>query len=159
MEATIKLTVNGQERSVNSEPQRPLLDVLREDLELTGTKYGCGEARCGACTVLVDGKRVYSCRTAVEDVAGKKILTIEGVSKGGALNPVQEAFLAEDAFQCGYCASGMIMSAVALVAEKPDATEAEAQAWMNRHICRCCSYASISKALHRCLEGGKGGQP
>src|SRR5262245_35668046 len=113
MSATFNLTVNGQKHSVKSEPQRMLLDVLREDLQLTGTKYGCGETRCGACSVLVGGKRVFSCRTPIEDVADKSILTIEGLCAGDKLHPVQEAFLEENAFQCAYCTSGMIMAAVA----------------------------------------------
>src|SRR3954447_24252216 len=105
MSASFKLTVNGQERSITTDPSRPLLDVLREDLQLTGTHYGCGEARCGACSVLVDGKRVFSCRTAIEDVAGKQIRTIEGLASGDELHPVQEAFVEENAFQCAYCIS------------------------------------------------------
>src|SRR5688572_6969678 len=130
MEA-IKFTVNGQERSVETDPTRPLLDVLREDFQLTGAKYGCGEARCGACTVLVDGKRVFSCRTGVEEVAGKKVLTIEGLGQGDQLHPVQEAFVRESAFQCGFCTPGMILSAVQLLEEKPKASAQEIRAWMN----------------------------
>src|SRR5882724_11743625 len=125
MSASFSLTVNGQKRSVTSDPQRPLLDVLREDLQLTGTKYGCGEARCGACSVLVDGKRVFSCKTAIEDVADKSIRTIEGLAQGDKLHPVQEAFLEENAFQCAYCTSGMIMAAVALLEANPKPNDAE----------------------------------
>src|ERR1700755_313451 len=100
MQATFKFSVNGRQHSVTTDPQRPLLDVLREDLQLTGTKYGCGEARCGACSVLLDGKRVFSCRTPVENAADKTVLTIEGLAEGDKLHPVQEAFLEENAFQC-----------------------------------------------------------
>jgi aerobic-type carbon monoxide dehydrogenase small subunit (CoxS/CutS family) len=147
MQQTIRLTVNGTAHSVTTDDRRPLLDVLREDLRLTGTKYGCGEGQCGACTVLVDGRRVYACRMAVSGVAGKSIRTIEGVAEGDKLHPVQEAFLAESGFQCGYCTPGMVMSAVALLEERPNASDSEIQDWMNRQICRCCSYANITKAV------------
>src|SRR5438045_4611411 len=113
MDTTIRLSVNGQKRQVTTDPDRPLLDVLREEFQLTGTKYGCGEGHCGACTVLVAGKRTFSCRTSVEDAQGKDVLTIEGLSPGETLHPVQEAFVAEGAFQCGYCTPGMIMATVA----------------------------------------------
>jgi aerobic-type carbon monoxide dehydrogenase small subunit (CoxS/CutS family) len=149
MEATFTLTVNGRKRSVTTDPERPLLDVLREELQLTGTKYGCGEARCGACSVLVDGKRVFSCRTPIENVADKTVLTIEGLADGDKLHPVQEAFLEENAFQCAYCTSGMIMAAVALLADKPHPSDAEIVAGMNRNICRCCSYPKITNAIRR----------
>jgi aerobic-type carbon monoxide dehydrogenase small subunit (CoxS/CutS family) len=153
MGASFTLTVNGQKHSVNSDPQRPLLDVLREDLQMTGTKYGCGEARCGACSVLVDGKRVFSCKTAVEDVADKQIRTIEGLAAGDKLHPVQEAFLAENAFQCAYCISGMIMAAVALLEENPKPTDAQIIAGMNRNICRCSSHVKIIDAIRRAADG------
>ncbi|HTQ38649.1 MAG TPA: (2Fe-2S)-binding protein [Pirellulales bacterium] len=152
MEATFTLTVNGRKRSVTTDPERPLLDVLREDFELTGTKYGCGEARCGACSVLLDGKRVFSCRTPIESVADKTVQTIEGLAEGDKLHPVQEAFLEENAFQCAYCTSGMIMAAVALLNDKPHPTEAEIVAGMNRNICRCCSYPKISNAVRRAAK-------
>ena len=155
MGATFTLTVNGQKHSVSSDPQRPLLDVLREDLQLTGTKFGCGEARCGACSVLVGGKRVFSCKTAIEDVADKQVLTIEGLCQGEKLHPVQEAFMEENAFQCAYCTSGMIMAAVALLEDKPHPSEAEIVAGMNRNICRCCSYPKIVSAVKRAAAGGK----
>ena len=142
-------------RSIRSIPIRSgrCLDVLREDLQLTGTKYGCGEARCGACSVLVDGKRVFSCKTAVEDVADKQIRTIEGLAAGDKLHPVQEAFLAENAFQCAYCTSGMIMAAVALLEENPKPTDAQIIAGMNRNICRCCSHVKIIDAIRRAADG------
>src|SRR5437762_9123684 len=109
MEAKFTFTVNGEARSVTTHPERSLLEVLREDLQLTGTKYGCGEGQCGACSVLLDGRRVFSCRTPASRAEGKAVLTIEGLAKGDALHPVQQAFLDEGAFQCGYCTPGMIV--------------------------------------------------
>ena len=150
--ATISFTVNGQQKSVTTESTRPLLDVLREDLQLTGTKYGCGEAKCGACTVLLDGKRVYSCQTDVSEASGKQVTTIEGIAQGEALHPVQQAFLDEAGFQCGYCTPGMIMSTVALLSEKPKPTEEEIRSYMNRHLCRCCGYNNILNAVRRCAK-------
>jgi len=147
--ATIAFTVNGQQKSVSTNPARPLLDVLREDLQLTGTKFGCGEARCGACSVLLDGKRVFSCQTPVSKAEGKTVLTIEGLATGEKLHPVQDAFLAENAFQCGYCTAGMIMCAVELLNETPHPTDEEIITGMSRNVCRCCSYTSIIKAVRR----------
>jgi aerobic-type carbon monoxide dehydrogenase small subunit (CoxS/CutS family) len=147
--AKLRLTVNGHERTVTTDPDRPLLDVLREDLQLTGAKYGCGESRCGACSVLVDGKRIFSCRVPAASVEGKTILTIEGLARGEELHPVQRAFLDEGAFQCGYCTPGMILAAVALLDEKPRPTDAEIASGMNRNICRCCSYPKILQAVRR----------
>lgn len=147
--ATIRLTVNGKARSVSTDPDRPLLDVLREELGLTGVKYGCGESRCGACSVLVDGKRAFSCRVPVSTVEGKSIVTVEGLADGEKLHPVQEAFLETGAFQCGYCTPGMIVAAVALLAEKPHPSDAEIASGMNRNICRCCSYPAIHQAVRR----------
>jgi aerobic-type carbon monoxide dehydrogenase small subunit (CoxS/CutS family) len=152
MDATIQFTVNGKAREVSTDPDRPLLDVLREDLGLTGTKYGCGEGQCGACSVLVGGKRVFSCRTSTASVAGKSVTTIEGLSSGERLHPVQEAFLAESAFQCGYCTPGMVIATVALLKETPRPSEADIVAGMNRNLCRCCSYASYVKAARRAAD-------
>ncbi len=143
----LKFTVNGQEKSVQTDPGRTLLDLLREEFQLTGAKYGCGEGRCGACTVLMNGKRIFSCRTSIEDVAGKTVLTIEGLAKGDELHPLQQAFLDAGAFQCGFCTPGMILNAVQLCQEKPKASDEEIVAWMSRNICRCCSYNSIHKAV------------
>jgi aerobic-type carbon monoxide dehydrogenase small subunit (CoxS/CutS family) len=150
MELTFQ--VNGQSRTVESDPNRPLLEVLREDLKLTGVKYGCGEGQCGACTVLVDGKRQHSCLTTAQDVAGKRVTTIEGLAQGDRLHPVQEAFLAENALQCGYCTPGMILATVALVNEKPQATDAEIVSWLNGNLCRCCGYPRILAAARRALR-------
>lgn len=142
-------TVNGQPRTVTTDPQRPLLEVLREDLHLTGPKYGCGEGRCGACTVLIGGKPLVTCITPVVNVEQQTILTIEGLSPGATLHPVQEAFLAEGGFQCGYCSPGMILAVVGLLEEKPNPTDAEIMSRLEGHICRCCGYPKILKAVKR----------
>src|SRR4051794_39873182 len=141
--ATLKITVNGQTRAVTTDPDRPLLDILREDLELTGTKYGCGEGQCGACSVLLDGRRVFSCRTPASRADGKNVVTIEGLSGAGDLHPVQKAFLDEGAFQCGFCTPGMIVAAVAMLDANPKPTDDEIVEGMNRNVCRCCSYPKI----------------
>ena len=147
--ASFTLTVNGQEKKISADPDRPLLEVLREDLQLTGTRYGCGEGQCGACTVLVDGKRTFSCKTAVSRADGKSIQTVEGLAKGDQLHPVPQAFIDESAFQCAFCTSGMIMAAVALLNDNPKPTDAQIIAGMNKNICRCCSYTTILKAVKR----------
>ncbi len=150
MSATFRFTVNGKTRSVQTDPERPLLEVLREDLGLTGAKYGCGEGQCRACTVLVDGKPVTSCLTPVRAAAGKKILTIEGLAAAdGRLHPMQRAFLEEDAMQCGYCVPGMILTAVALVERTPRPSEAQIVAGLNGNLCRCCGYPRILAAVRR----------
>lgn len=149
MDTSITLVVNGQTKTVTTDPSRPLLEVLREDLQLTGTKHGCGDGYCGACTVLMNGQRTHACLTPVGDAAGKAILTIEGLASGGALHPVQKAFLEEHAFQCGYCTPGMILSTVALLREKPNPTDAEIAELMDGNLCRCCGYPRIFKAIHR----------
>jgi aerobic-type carbon monoxide dehydrogenase small subunit (CoxS/CutS family) len=146
------LTVNGKACHFSTPADRTLLEVLREELQLTGTKYGCGEGACGACTVLVDGKRTFSCSTSVASVVGKKITTIEGLAKGDQLHPVQEAFMAESAFQCGYCTAGMIMATVNLLERKPDPSDAEIVEWMNGHVCRCCNYANELDAIRRAAK-------
>ena len=142
-----KLTINGRGIEVNAEEDRPLLDLLREDLGLTGAKYGCGEGRCGACTVLVDGVPVRSCVTALKTVAAAEITTIEGLEQDGKLHPVQQAFLDCGAMQCGYCTCGMIMSAVGLLRKNPDPTREEVIEQMNGNICRCGTYPRIITAL------------
>jgi aerobic-type carbon monoxide dehydrogenase small subunit (CoxS/CutS family) len=152
MDVTVTLTVNGVARTVTTDPQRPLLDVLREDLHLTGAKYGCGEGRCGACTVLMDGKPARSCVVPVSLADKKTITTIEGLAKGDSLHPVQEAFLEEGAMQCGYCTPGMIVSAVALLQDKPNPTDEEIVAGMNGNICRCNGYVKIKNAVRRAAD-------
>lgn len=149
MDATITLIVNGKERTVVTNSERSLLDVLREDLHLAGTKYGCGEGRCGACTVLMDGIRTLSCVTPVAKAHKKMITTIEGLADGDSLHPVQEAFLAEGAMQCGYCTPGMILTTVALLKNNPQPTDEQISEWMNGNICRCNGYPKILKAIRR----------
>jgi aerobic carbon-monoxide dehydrogenase small subunit len=147
--ATIRLSVNGKARSVDTEPERPLLEVLREDLGLTGTKYGCGEGQCGSCTVLLDGKPTVSCVTAVRAAEGRKIVTIEGLAEGGTLHPVQQAFLDEGAVQCGYCTPGMVLQTVALLENHPKPTDAQIVDGLNGHLCRCSDYQRIMAAVRR----------
>lgn len=147
MDVTVKLKVNGVDRSVTTDPRRKLLDVLREEFHLTGTKYGCGEGQCRACTVLIDEKPALSCLLPVTAADRKSITTIEGLARGDLLHPVQEAFLEAGAMQCGYCTGGMILSAVALLREKPDPSDAEIVAGMNGNICRCNGYVKILNAV------------
>ena len=147
----MKLNVNGVEREVNASPDMPLLWVLRDLLGLTGTKFGCGIAQCGACTVHLDGTPRRSCVTPVSATAGKKITTIEGLSADGG-HPVQRAWAELDVVQCGYCQSGQIMSAVALLADKPTPTDAEIDTALSGNICRCGTYQRIRAAVHRAAE-------
>ena len=146
---TYELRVNGQSRSVEADPETSLLFILREQLGMTGTKYGCGEAQCGACTVLIAGRAKRSCRTQVSLVAGKEITTIEGLAQGEKLHPVQQAFLDEGAMQCAFCTSGMIMSAVSLLNEKPHPSDEEILQSMDGNICRCGTYPRIMAAIRR----------
>lgn len=141
------LNVNGKKLAINVDAQASLLGVLRNDLNLTGTKYGCGEAQCGACTVLIDGQPTRSCVTQVGKVAGKQIVTIEGLQNDGKLHPLQQAFLDADALQCGYCTSGMIMSGVGLLTKIPKPTREEIVQHLNGNICRCGTYLRIVKAI------------
>ena len=145
----ITLTVNGKARTVDTEPDTPLLWVLRDELELTGTKFGCGVAQCGACTVHMDGIAWRSCQVPVATAAGKTITTIEGLSQTSS-HPVQLAWLAEDVPQCGYCQSGQIMAAVAFLQKHPNPTDADIDRMMN-NICRCGTYPRIRKAIHRAV--------
>jgi aerobic-type carbon monoxide dehydrogenase small subunit (CoxS/CutS family) len=149
MEKTFTFTVNGQARTVTTDPERPLLDVLREDFQLTGAKYGCGQGQCRACTVLIDGKAAASCVTPINEAHKTTIITIEGLANGEKLHPLQEAFLAEGGFQCGYCTAGMIMGAVGLLNEKPSPSDSEIARQMQKHLCRCCSYPRITQAIKR----------
>ncbi len=141
------LNVNGVKREVNVDPDVALLTVLRDHLDLTGSKYGCGEGACGACTVLINETPTRSCITPVGNTANKEIITIEGLEKNGILHPVQDAFLKTDAFQCSYCASGMIMSVAALLKKNNDPTEDAIIKAMNGNICRCGTYPYILKAI------------
>ena len=156
MDVKVNLTVNGKKRTVTTDPKRSLLDVLREELNLTGTKYGCGEGRCGACTVLMDGKRVLSCVTPAAQANKKTITTIEGLARGDSLHPVQEAFLAEGAMQCGYCTPGMIMTATALLEKNPNPTDEEIVAAMDVNLCRCNGYTKILAAIRRASQKYRG---
>jgi aerobic-type carbon monoxide dehydrogenase small subunit (CoxS/CutS family) len=141
------LTVNGRKLPLNVDSQTSLLAALRDYLNMTGTKYGCGEAQCGACTVLIDGQMTRSCTMPVGKVAGKQITTIEGLDKDGQLHPLQQAFIEADAMQCGYCTSGMIMSGVALLKKNPKPSREEIVKHMDRNICRCGTYLRIVKAI------------
>ena len=153
--ATITLLINGSERKVDAAEGEPLLSVLRNRLGLTGTKYGCGVGQCGACTVLLDGKATRSCLLLADGVKGK-IVTIEGLAANGRLQPVQQAFLDEEAFQCGYCTSGMIMAAQGLLTSVAKPSDDDIFEHMNGNICRCGTYPRIMAAIHRAAEkGGK----
>lgn len=152
MEEKITLDVNGSSKTVTTDPGRSLLDVLREDLGMTGAKFGCGKGQCGACTVLMDGRAVRSCITPVSSAEGKKIITIEGLGSDDKLHPVQQAFLDEGAIQCGYCTPGMILRAVSLLERNPDPDDAEIVKWMNGNICRCNGYVKIINAVRRAAK-------
>lgn len=147
MTKEVNLNVNGKKLRVDVDAQTPLLYVLRDDLNLTGAKYGCGEAKCGACTVLVDGQAMRSCVTPVGRVSGKQITTIEGMEKDGKLHPLQEAFLKADALQCGYCTPGMIMAAAALLNKNAKPNREEIVKHMDGNVCRCGTYARIVNAI------------
>lgn len=141
--------VNGQRRQISVAPDAPLLYVLRDHLDLTGAKYGCGEGQCGACTVLVDGAATRSCITPVSAIAGKQVLTIEGLADTGRLHPVQESFIKCDAMQCGYCTPGMILSSVALLRKTPSPSESEIKQALEGNICRCGTYNRIVAAIRQ----------
>jgi len=153
MERELKISVNGEPRLVMTDDNRPLLDVLREDLRLTGTKYGCGEGECGACTVLLDGKAIRSCITPVGDVVGKAVQTIEGLAAGDELHPVQRAFVEHQAMQCGYCVPGQILTAVSLLAENPHPSRDQIIQAMRGNICRCCNYPDLLAAVEAAARG------
>ena len=150
--ATIRLAINNKSYSVDADPQTSLLTVLREHLDLTGSKYGCGEGQCGACTVLVDGKAQRSCITRAASVSGQQITTIEGLAKEERLHPVQQAFLDEGAMQCAYCTSGMIMSAVALLKANTAPSEKQIVDFKDGNVCRCGTYSRIVRAIQRAAK-------
>ncbi len=153
----IPLNVNGKAYQVDVEPDMPLLWVIREQLKLTGTKFGCGEGLCGACTVHVNGEPIRSCVTPVGDVKGKKIVTIEGIP---ATHPVKKAWIAEEVSQCGYCQPGQVMSAIALLKKHPKPTDGDIDSAMSGNICRCGTYPRIRAAIHRAASAQKkGGKP
>lgn len=142
-------------RTVDTDPGRPLLEVLREDLNLTGSKYGCGEGQCRACAVLIDGKALPSCVTPVRSAAGKKVITIEGLAAGGRLTRLQQAFVDEGAMQCGYCIPGMILTATALLERNPHPSDAQIVEAMNGNLCRCCGYPKILAAIRSAAKSAK----
>jgi aerobic-type carbon monoxide dehydrogenase small subunit (CoxS/CutS family) len=152
LERQIRLSVNGHSTSVVTDDERPLLDVLREELGLTGTKYGCGEGECGACTVLIDGQAVRSCITTIGEAGDQAIQTIEGLATDGRLHPLQVAFVEQHAVQCGYCVPGQIMQAAALLREHPNPTREQIVGAMNGNICRCCNYVNILAAVERAAQ-------
>ena len=154
----MQLRINGRTQSVEGDPERSLLGVLRDELDLTGTKYGCGEGQCGACTVLLDGVAVRSCRTPVRMAAAKQITTIEGLAKNGQLHPLQQAFLDADAMQCGYCTPGMIMSGVALLSKSSSPEIPEVARAMQGNVCRCGTYPRIVAAVRMAAAAMKRGQ-
>ena len=151
----ITFTVNGQAHSLDVEPDTPLLWVLRDTLGLTGTKFGCGIAACGACTVHVNGRAVRSCSFPVSAADGEAITTIEGLAADGALHPVQEAWIAHQVPQCGYCQSGMIMAVSALLEQRPDPSDEQIEATIT-NICRCGTFARVRRAIHAVAEGEEG---
>ena len=153
----ISFTLNGKPVRLTVDPERMLLWVLRDDLGLTGTKFGCGQAVCGACTVLVNNEAVTSCSTSVRDVAGKQVLTIEGLATGDTLHPIQQAFIAHDAYQCGYCTPGMILGAYALLRKNPKATRADIVKQLDSHLCRCGAHERIVRAVESAAPATKGG--
>lgn len=149
MPRVIELQINGTRRRIEADPERSLLSVLRDDLELTGAKYGCGEGQCGACTVLIDGRATRSCITQFGALAGRQVTTIEGLEQNGRLHPLQEAFIETTAMQCGYCTTGMIMSGVGLLKSSARPTVAEIKNAMEGNVCRCGTYSRIVEALRR----------
>ena len=157
MEDTIAFTLNGKPVSITTDDQRTLLWVLRTDFGLTGTKYGCGQAICGACTVLVNNKAIRSCAYPIKNAKGKEVVTIEGLSNNGTLHPIQEAFVKHDALQCGFCTPGMILEAYSLLYENPQPTREEIIQGMNNNLCRCGAHTRIIDAILDAAEQMKGG--
>jgi aerobic-type carbon monoxide dehydrogenase small subunit (CoxS/CutS family) len=154
----IQFTINGARRKIAVDGDRALLWVLRTDLDLTGTKYGCGEGLCGACTVLIDDEAVRSCQTAVREIRGKRVVTIEGLAGGGKLHPVQKAFMENDALQCGYCTPGMILQATALLHRNPEPSTADIIDAMEGNLCRCGAHNRIVRAIQAAASEMKGGR-
>ena len=158
MEKTISFVLNGKKTDILVDPESTLLWVLRNQLGLTGTKYGCGIGYCGACTVIIDNEAVRSCSVKVGDITGKKVITIEGLAKNGKLHPVQQAFVDNDALQCGYCTPGMIMNAVALLIKNPKPSKEDIIKGMEDNLCRCGAHIRIIKAIETVATENKGGK-
>jgi aerobic-type carbon monoxide dehydrogenase small subunit (CoxS/CutS family) len=156
MNETISFTLNGKSVSVTTDGQRMLLWVLRTDLGLTGTKYGCGKAMCGACTVIVNDRAVQSCMTTIRSVRGKNVITIEGLAKNGKLHPIQQAFVEHDALQCGFCTPGMILNAYSLLLRNPEPTREEIVEGMENNLCRCAAHIRIIRAIETAAQEMKG---
>ena len=156
---TYTLRINGKTHEVDADPDDTLLSVLRDDLDLTGSRYGCGEGQCGSCTVLADNRAMRSCVARVSAVATSQIVTIEGLVTNGTLHPVQEAFLEVEAFQCGYCTSGMVMATVALLRTNPSPTDADIARAMDRNVCRCGTYPRIVTAVKLAAERLRAANP
>src|SRR3990172_6098112 len=157
MNQSISFTLNGKKTSLTVDTDRKLLWVLRTDLGLTGTKYGCGENFCGACTVVVNNEAVRSCQTAMKDVQGKEVLTIEGLAKNGGMHPLQKAFMENDSLQCGYCTPGMIMNAYSLLHKNPRSSTLEMIAGMDNNLCRCGAHTRIVRAMESAAKEMEGG--
>ena len=155
MKLTIELKVNGQSYEVETQPWRTLAEVLRDQLHLTGTKISCAEGHCGACTVIIDGKAVNSCLMLIAEAQGKNILTIEGVSTGGELHPIQDAFVTHGAVQCGFCTPGLIMGTKAFLLENPDPSDEEIKKALSGHLCRCTGYVQVIEAVKVAAENMK----
>ena len=147
MRRRISFLINGEPTEVDVDPRRKLLWVLRTELGLTGTKYGCGERECGACTVLVDGRRIFSCDTTMNAVSDREVTTVEGLADGDVLHPVQQAFAEHDALQCGFCTPGLIMGAVSLLERNPEPSEDEIKEGLQRHLCRCGTHVRVIQAV------------
>ena len=156
--ASIELQINGTRHRLEADAERSLLSVLRDDLDLAGCKYGCGEGRCGACTVLLEGKAVRSCVTPVSEAEGKPITTVEGLEKDGKLHPLQEAFLEAGALQCGYCTPGMILASLALLRKNPQPGKQDIVRSLEGNVCRCGTYQRIALAVQRAAAAMKGGE-
>jgi aerobic-type carbon monoxide dehydrogenase small subunit (CoxS/CutS family) len=156
MNQTIQFQLNGRPTSVTTDPDRTLLWVLRTDLGLTGTKYGCGASLCGVCSVLIDGEAIRSCVLPLRSVAGKEVVTIEGLARNGELHPLQQAFVEHDALQCGFCTPGMIINAYVLLAKKPDPSREEIIAHMDNNLCRCGSYNRVVQAIQSAAQSLEG---
>lgn len=152
MPTTTELTVNGASRTVTAEDSTPLIYILRNDLRLKGTRHGCGQGLCGCCTVLLDGRGIQACNTPLSAARGAQLTTVEGLTRGGRLHPLQQAFIDEQAGQCGYCLSGMLMGAAALLAHNPRPTDREIREGLDLHLCRCGSYERIVRAIQRVSE-------